>query len=81
MIKESKMNDFKYKEGTTVWVRNLIVGRHLKGIIRGVATTPMHGIGCMYIVEVPEVKSETYPYSFVSVPENAIEERIIIRGD
>jgi len=75
------MDDFKYKDGATVWVRNLIYGKLLKGIVRGVATTPMIGIGSVYIIEAPEVKSETYPYSFVAAPENGLEERIIIKGD
>jgi hypothetical protein len=75
------MDEFTYKDGAQVWIRNLIPGRHLKGTVRGSATTPMYGIGRMYIVEVPEIKSETYPYSFVTVPENSLEERIIIKGD
>jgi hypothetical protein len=75
------MDEFKYKDGATVWVSNIISGAAVPGIIRGAATTPMWGIGRMWIVECPNIKNEIYPYSFVAVPENALEERIIIRGD
>lgn len=75
------MEAFKYEDGATVWVGNIVDGRWLKGVIKGAATTPMWGIGRMWIVECPEVYSPTYPYSVISVPENALTERIIIRGD
>lgn len=67
------MEEYKFKDGAAVWVHNIIFGTAVPGIIRGAATTPMWGIGRMWIVEVHKIKSETYPYSFVSVPENALE--------
>jgi len=65
--------EFKYRDGMPVryQLSDFITGT---GIIRGVATTPLYGIGAMYIVEDTSgnLPNKNYPFRFFTVAENFI---------
>lgn len=66
------MNNY-LKDGTTVSFRLPNMGDKVYlGVVRGVSTIELPEIGATYILEVLNVEfpNETYPYSFISLPEN-----------
>lgn len=61
--------EYKFDQGDIVAFKQ--DGKDIYGYVRGVALTPVPGLGATFIVELDE-RIEGYPYTHIAVPESML---------